>query len=426
MKRVAQRWMVAHVAGVCLAAATGASAAEVNVTDADRTYRNYTREAATVRQDEIRLEVRGLQEQDDGTTRLDLLGFPVRRLPGVSEGNVSTLSGGIIDLVASYGLAKNTEIGFIIPGYIQSLTLKSGGNKINNSDIGDVTLYGKIRRPLTEYFSVGAGMELTTPNGPVNKGFGTGQVGVNPVVSARYQQGRVGVGANVGFNFYNHGVPDVFNYGAEVILRGNAMFSLRTEIAGRVFNEFGVRYDDLQILPGLDVQISDNITIRPTGMVGGTNTSLDWGIGAGLVYAFTAPTLQMPTAPPPPPPAPVAAPPPPLAKEKIILRGVHFAFNKATIRPEDMPILDQAAETLKEHGEVTVTVEGNTDNIGSDEYNQKLSVRRAMAVRDYLAQHGIAASRMTVVGKGESNPVASNDTEDGRAQNRRVELLVSS
>jgi outer membrane protein OmpA-like peptidoglycan-associated protein len=423
MKRVAQRWMVAQIAGLCLLATTGASAAEVNVTDADRTYRNFTRETATVRQDEIRLEVRGLQEQDDGTTRLDLLGFPVRRLPGVSEGNVSTLSGGIIDFVATYGFAKNAEIGLIIPGYIQSLTLKTGGDKINNSDVGDVMLYGKIQRPLAEHFSVGAGMELTTPNGPVNKGFGTGQVGVNPFLSARYQQGRIGVGANVGFNFYNHSVPDVFNYGAEVILRGNAMFSLRTEIAGRVFNEFGVRYDDLQILPGLDVQISDNITIRPTGMVGGTNTSLDWGIGAGFAYAFTAPTLQMP---PPPQPAPVAAPAPPPAKEKIVLRGVHFAFNKATIRAEDMPILDQAAETLKEHGTITVTVEGNTDNIGSEEYNQKLSLRRATAVRDYLAQHGIAASRMTVVGKGESNPVASNDTEDGRAQNRRVELLVAS
>ncbi len=425
MKRVAQRWMVVHIAGLCLVVTTGASAAEVNVTDADRTYRNFTRETATVRKDEIRLEVRGLQEQDDGTTRLDLLGFPVKRLPGVSEGNVSTLSGGIIDFVATYGFAKNAEIGFIIPGYIQSLTLKSGGNKINNSDIGDVMLYGKFQRPLAEHFSVGAGMELTTPNGPVNKGFGTGQVGVNPFLSARYQQGRIGVGANVGFNFYNHSVPDVLNYGAEVILRANATFSLRTEIAGRVFNQFGTRYDDLQILPGLDVQISDNITIRPTGMAGGTNTSLDWGIGAGFAYAFTAPTLQMPSAPPPPP-APVAAPPPPPAKEKIVLRGVHFAFNKATIRAEDMPILDQAAETLKEHGDIAVTVEGNTDNIGSDAYNEKLSVRRATAVRDYLAQHGIAAARMTVVGKGELNPVASNDTEDGRAQNRRVELLVAS
>jgi outer membrane protein OmpA-like peptidoglycan-associated protein len=90
-----------------------------------------------------------------------------------------------------------------------------------------------------------------------------------------------------------------------------------------------------------------------------------------------------------------------------------------------MPILDQAAETLKEQGSIVVTVEGNTDNIGSDAYNQKLSVRRATAVRDYLAKHGIAESRMTVVGKGASNPVASNDTEDGRAQNRRVELLVT-
>jgi outer membrane protein OmpA-like peptidoglycan-associated protein len=214
----------------------------------------------------------------------------------------------------------------------------------------------------------------------------------------------------------------VLNYGAEVIVRANQYLALRTEIAGRVFDQNG-RFHNLQVLPGVDFKWSDLITIRPTGMIGGTNTALDWGIGVGIAVAFAGPTLEMPSAPPPAR-APEPPPPPPV-KEKIVLRGVHFNFNKATIRPEDMPILDQAAETLKEHGTIAVTVEGNTDNIGSEAYNEKLSVRRATAVRDYLAQHGIAVSRMTVVGKGASNPVASNDTEDGRAQNRRVELLVA-
>ena len=64
-------------------------------------------------------------------------------------------------------------------------------------------------------------------------------------------------------------------------------------------------------------------------------------------------------------------------KEKIVLRGVHFDFNKADIRDDAKPILDQAAATLKEHSSIAVTVEGHTDSIGSDEYNQKLSLRRA-------------------------------------------------
>jgi len=416
MKRAAQWWMVAQIAGLCLAvAATVASADDVRVTDAERTYVNFVQETATVNQGEIRLELRGILEEDQDNTHLNLLGLPVK--------NVHSLSGGIIDLVGSYGLAKNVEVGLIIPSYIQSLQLESGGNKVNNSDIGDVLLYGKLQRRIAEDWMAGAGLQLTMPNGPVDKGFGYGKVGVTPILSTRWQQGRFGVGANVGWTFYNGNPPDTLNYGAEVFVRANQYLALRTEIAGRVFDQDG-RTNNLQVLPGVDFKWSDLITVRPTGMIGATNAALDWGIGVGIAVAFAAPTLEMPTAPPPPAPA-AEPPPPPPVKEKIVLRGVHFDFNKATIRPEDMPILDQAAETLKEHGTIEVTVEGNTDNIGSDAYNQKLSVRRATAVRDYLAKHGIAESRMTVVGKGASNPVASNDTEDGRAQNRRVELLVA-
>lgn len=133
--------------------------------------------------------------------------------------------------------------------------------------------------------------------------------------------------------------------------------------------------------------------------------------------------LPAPPAPPPPP-APVAQapPPPPAVKQKIVLRGVNFDFDKSDIRPDAVPILDQAAATLKEYGDVSVSVNGYTDAIGTDAYNERLSLRRAEAVRAYLERHGVAASRLTVKGFGESNPVASNDTPEGRAQNRRVEL----
>ena len=132
--------------------------------------------------------------------------------------------------------------------------------------------------------------------------------------------------------------------------------------------------------------------------------------------------------PPPPPPAPVVAaapPPPPPMKKKIVLRGVNFDFDKANIRADAVPILDEAANTLKEYGDVTVSVDGYTDAIGSDAYNERLSLRRATAVKQYLEQHGVAASRMTARGFGKTNPVASNATPEGRAQNRRVELVVN-
>jgi outer membrane protein OmpA-like peptidoglycan-associated protein len=137
-------------------------------------------------------------------------------------------------------------------------------------------------------------------------------------------------------------------------------------------------------------------------------------------------TVSFGEAPPPPPPPPAAAPPPPPppAKKKIVLRSVHFDFNKSNLRPDAFPVLDEAVTILKEDATVPVVVEGHTDAIGSQAYNQKLSERRAASVKQYLVSHGIAASRIQTAGFGKTKPVASNDTDDGRAQNRRVELHV--
>jgi OOP family OmpA-OmpF porin len=132
-----------------------------------------------------------------------------------------------------------------------------------------------------------------------------------------------------------------------------------------------------------------------------------------------------PTRPPLPPlPTPTPELPPPTS-HKIVLRGVTFDFNKSDIRPDSRPVLDEAAEVLKEHPNLRISVEGYTDSIGSDAYNEQLSVRRADAVFRYLVNHGVAPERLHVVGYGETRPVASNDTESGRAQNRRVELHVA-
>lgn len=123
--------------------------------------------------------------------------------------------------------------------------------------------------------------------------------------------------------------------------------------------------------------------------------------------------------------APVAAAPAPVpTKKKLVLRGVNFDFDKATIRPDSIVILREAAESLRENPDVSVLVVGHTDALGSEAYNQRLSISRAVATRDQLIKLGVAGGRMTVQGRGESEPIASNDTEAGRAENRRVELLV--
>lgn len=104
--------------------------------------------------------------------------------------------------------------------------------------------------------------------------------------------------------------------------------------------------------------------------------------------------------------------------------GITFDFDKSNLKPEFYPVLDNVARTLQEYNQTVVEVAGHTDSVGTDAYNQKLSEQRASTVASYLQSRGLNRERFIVVGAGESRPVASNDTESGRAQNRRVEITL--
>jgi OOP family OmpA-OmpF porin len=180
------------------------------------------------------------------------------------------------------------------------------------------------------------------------------------------------------------------------------------------------------------------------------NSYNDWIYSIGLSFDFGGKAVEPAPEPAAPPPA---APPPnpdldgdgvPNERDKcpntrpgavvdldgceveavIELEGVYFDFDKATIKPEGMAVLDQAAAMLQKHERVVVEVAGHTDSVGSDAYNKGLSERRANSVKDYLTSKGVTATRLTARGYGEAQPVASNDTDEGRAENRRVELIV--
>jgi OOP family OmpA-OmpF porin len=109
-----------------------------------------------------------------------------------------------------------------------------------------------------------------------------------------------------------------------------------------------------------------------------------------------------------------------------VLRGVHFDFDKSNIRPDAQPILDEAADILTKNPDVTVNVDGYCDIIGGFAYNMRLSQRRADAVASYLESKGIAANRLVTHGYGKTHFVATNATPEGRAENRRVELVPTS
>ncbi|MFO1364606.1 MAG: OmpA family protein [Burkholderiales bacterium] len=137
------------------------------------------------------------------------------------------------------------------------------------------------------------------------------------------------------------------------------------------------------------------------------------------------PPAPKPAVAPPPPPKPAAKPAPKPVTEKVTFAAdVFFDFDKAVLKPEGKAKLDDLVGKLKTVALEVIIAIGHTDNIGSKEYNQKLSVRRAEAVKAYLVSKGIEPNRIYTEGKGLTQPIADNRTAAGRAKNRRVEIEV--
>jgi outer membrane protein OmpA-like peptidoglycan-associated protein len=110
---------------------------------------------------------------------------------------------------------------------------------------------------------------------------------------------------------------------------------------------------------------------------------------------------------------------------KTLTKGVTFNHRRSTLNEESRKLLDEAATILLRYPDVQIVIEGYTDNVGSPDFNRFLSELRATAVRDYLIERGIEPSRLVAVGRGEENPVASNNTPYGRSLNRRIEFQLS-
>ncbi len=125
----------------------------------------------------------------------------------------------------------------------------------------------------------------------------------------------------------------------------------------------------------------------------------------------------VPKAPPPPPPAPVS--------EKVTFAAdAFFDFNKDALKPEGKAKLDDLVSKMAGINLEVIIAVGHTDAVGNDAYNQKLSTKRADAVKNYLTSKGVEKNRVYTEGKGEKSPVADNKTAEGRAKNRRVEIEV--
>ena len=137
-----------------------------------------------------------------------------------------------------------------------------------------------------------------------------------------------------------------------------------------------------------------------------------------------APRVAPPPPPPPPAPKPPAPPAAPTSEKVTFAAEALFDFDKSVVKPEGRARLDDLVGKIKGITLEVVIAVGHTDAIGTDAYNQRLSVRRAEAVKAYLVSKGIPANRIYTEGKGKKQPVADNRTAAGRAKNRRVEVEV--
>jgi len=146
----------------------------------------------------------------------------------------------------------------------------------------------------------------------------------------------------------------------------------------------------------------------------------------GAIVPVVAPAPVAEPAPPPvaAAPAPAPAPAPPAATKVTYAADAFFDFNKSVIKPAGKAKLDDLVSKIKDINLEVIIAVGHTDSVGSDAYNQKLSVRRSEAVKAYLVSKGIEKNRVYTEGKGEKQPVADNKTSEGRAKNRRVEIEV--
>lgn len=136
--------------------------------------------------------------------------------------------------------------------------------------------------------------------------------------------------------------------------------------------------------------------------------------------------------PPPPPPPPQEEPPPKpkrvtvTADAIVITEKIMFEYNKAKIKEESFGLLDEIVSVIKENPRIKeLSIEGHTDSDGSDRYNKKLSDKRAASVRTYLTEHGISEDMLLSKGWGEEKPIADNESDEGKAKNRRVEFKIT-
>lgn len=331
-----------------------------------------------------------------------------------------------VDIAGAIGLTDwlNFGIGFGGVPYQRFVTPGSGVQD-NGARIGDIRLNLKAQFVDPEESAIGLAVVpfMTIPTGSDAHFTGNGTVtgGGLVVLDTKRLGERLSFAVNVGGEARKNVVlapgatqiADQFIYGAAMNILVAKPLELIAEVRGKTpFNNFFVARDSqLEVDGAVRFGIGEN---HPFQITAGGGTGLQRGTGSPTIRAFTMLSYRFPVR---------ASDPVVIPEEVISTNKIHFAFNKATIRPESFSVIDNILTGIQNRPAIErVRVEGHTDSVGSDQYNQSLSERRAAAVGTYLIQKNYPAEKLTTVGRGEGFPVTDNATLQGRAQNRRVEF----
>lgn len=302
--------------------------------------------------------------------------------------------------------------------------------------MGDVRLEMKFRLLNIERYHVGLAIVpfFYFPTGKEEYFLGNGMWSPGGLIAFDADiKNRVFLALNVGYRNYADTRYDVNNPNAVIddtlILNGgiNVRITDTWAVLGEVISEGVLKaYWKNQLQNPAEFLVGGRFTpqskVKGLGVTLMAGRGLTTGIGSPDFRVLAGVNYRRVHEPAPPPPVAVEA----AVEEKIVItQKIHFEFDRAVIRPISYPILDDVAYLLQRNPQIRlIRVEGHTDWIGSDAYNQQLSERRANAVRNYLIQKGIEPDRLVAVGYGESRPIADNNTVQGRARNRRTEFTV--
>ncbi len=338
------------------------------------------------------------------------------------------------DFVGAFGITDWFQLGLSAPvAFYEDFNDITTGTVDKTLKMSDLRFEMKFRLLDIDRHNIGIAIQpyIFIPTGSGYRFVGNNSFAGGAKVIADFDiKDRVQIALNLGYMARDRVVvvnteqDDMFTYGLGINVKTVKWLELMGEVYGSTnVTDFFARESELPLeaLAGFRFLLP-----KPAGLAitaaGGVGMTFGYGTPdfraiLGVTYpAVTAVELPLP---PPPPEAVVEK------KKIIITKKIHFEFDKAVIRPISFRILNAVVDIMKENPDIRkVRVEGHCDYKGSDAYNMKLSQRRTNAVRDYLISHGISGDRLVAVGYGESRPIATNETAEGRARNRRVEFTI--